>query len=277
MIPSIDTHMYDQINRRLRPLLKECYIIHEALKDIDEEAREDFMNTFCGDKPKRTVLLSYQYPQAGQSFDAMYVIRLGSGEESIKSIGGVEGGYEFRQGTVKRETHEIQLDTTSGNLFILMDERIGSIEGIPSLSLFDSNMIETEGNYIMFDYDPSLLGLKVEVIYTTEIEESPELAGVKKGFTTTEDLTVVSMSYNYDTVRCLDAILKVILISMREAIPEQTYYGLQGIKFSPMQVVIPDGERPVFGRPVGITYTVSYSLDFDFYQKINEIIIREDR
>lgn len=257
-------------------MLKECYIIDETLKDIDEEARTSFKEAFCGKNPKKSVKVAYEYPQTHTATDAMYIIQLGSGDETQDSIGGVEGTYEFRQEGVIREVATLRQDDADPTRMVIpLNQPIGSLDGIPELSLSDSDDFKIGDYELSFNYDPILEGMEVTVIYTSKnLDERADLAGVIQGFTAKETINIVPLSYNYDTVRCLDAILKAILITMRQSIPEKTTYQLQGISFGTMQNVLPNMDKPVFGRPYSIEYTVSYSLDNDHTRKITEVIRR---
>lgn len=257
-------------------MLKECYIIDETLKDIDEEARTSFKEAFCGDNPKKSVNVTYEYPQTHSATDAMYVIQLGSGNETQDSIGGVEGSYDFRQDGVVREKVVLRQDDADPTRMVIpVSSPIGSVEGIPELSLSVSDDFKISDYEMSFKYDQLLDGMEVTVLYTSkQMDESPDLAGVIQGFTAKETVNIVPLSYNYDTVRCLDAILKAILITMRQSIPEKTMYQLQGISYGTMQNVLPNMDKPVFGRPYAIEYTVSYSLDNDHTRKVTEVIRR---
>ena len=58
MIPSLDTYLYKEIKERLHIILSECYIIDEALRELDKQAKEDFIETYTGENPKKEVKIS---------------------------------------------------------------------------------------------------------------------------------------------------------------------------------------------------------------------------
>lgn len=275
LVPSVDTHTYEQLSKRLSVVLKEGPLVNQALANIDEEARTSFVNSFCGPKPKKMVRVSYEYPMQHEASEAVYVIQLGGGSENIKSIGGIEGNFEYKNTGVKRERSVIRVDDANPDRMVIpLTNPIADIEAIPEISFSVDDEVVVTDYEISFNRDDTLQGLEVEIIYSTKDIEAPrDIAGVDKGFTSTETVTVIPLSYNYDTVRCLDALLKAILITMRESIPEKVEYSLQTVTYSPIQNVIPDAERPVFGRPHSISYKVSYGIDFDFYRKVNEILL----
>lgn len=273
MIPSIDTYIYTEINKRLKVILNECYIIDEALGDIDEDAKENFKKTYFGKDAPKKVQISYQFPQSKTfSEDALYVIQLGGGSEMTKSIGGVEGTYDYRQDQALKEYSTAVKE--ADELYLEVKRPIGSFEGSPHIAFSSSDNMRIEGNRIYFRYDSDIEGATFEVFYTAKIVEDKDPVGAIKGFTSRDSVNIVGLSTNYDTARCLDAILKLILITMRDSMEEQTYYGLQSLDFADMQPVIATTEQPIFGRPVTLQFIVSYGVNLDFIGQINQFIIK---
>lgn len=45
-ISSVDSYLLKEIKPRLRTVLDNCYIINEVLKDFDEQARNNFIESF---------------------------------------------------------------------------------------------------------------------------------------------------------------------------------------------------------------------------------------
>ncbi|AAY53325.1 hypothetical protein [Listeria phage P100plus] len=274
-IPSLDSYVARRVRESLKIMLSECYIIEEALSDMDVEAKSNFMKTYCGDNPKKEIEVIYEFPQAKTSVDATYVIQLGGGSEDTKSIGGIEGTYEYKEDSLRKETVVATREGTE--LFLETKELIGSIEGIPNLSFSESDNKRIEGKRLYFSYEGNadIEGVSFDIIYTSKVDLESDPVGLKKGFTSRDNITVVGLSTNMDTARCLDAILKVILIIMRENLEEKSYYSLQTTQFSDMSPVIMGEEKPVFGRPVTMSYTISYTVDFNLVNQINKIIVQE--
>lgn len=280
MIPSLDTYVYKQVKTKMKAILSKPHIIDEALRDMDQEARDNFKKTYCGPKAPREITVSYAFPQQKESFDARVVIQLGVGQETNDSIGSVEATYLFRETEAKIESAVIQEDQEKGKLYIEVEELIGSLDTIELISFSARDHMALDGNRIYFERtgNESLIGMWVTVHYTGKepVEGGREPKGVKKGFTSTDIVEITPFSTNMDTARCLDAIMKVILIIMREDPEEKNMFALQNVKFLDMQTLINDADRIVFGRPFSLQYTVSYSVDFDFTREIKEIILKGD-
>lgn len=85
---------------------------------------------------------------------------------------------------------------------------------------------------------------------------------------------IVGLSYNVDVARCLDAILRMLLISMRDSIEEQQSLQLQNLSFGTMAPIIDDGEKHIFGRPTTIKYQVSHDLDYTITKDINRLTFK---
>lgn len=264
----------------MKAILSQPYIVDEALRDMDEEARENFKKAYCGPKAPKEVIVSYVYPQQKESFDARIVIQLGTGQEANDSIGSVEGTYLFRETGTWLETTPIQEDAEKGKLYIEVEHPIGRFDEIDTISFSDRDKVHTVGNRIYFERTSNehLKGMWVDIHYTSkelEPEGEDEPRGVNKGFSSIDTVEIIPFSTNMDTARCLDALMKVVLITMREDIEEKHTFALQNVNFQEMQTLTTEEmDRIVFGRPFSMRYTVSYTVDFDFTRRIKEIILR---
>ena len=276
MIPSLDTYLYKEFEERLRIILEECYIIDEALKEIDSQALETFKNTYCsidGKAPKKEIEMSYSFPQEKQNFNARYVITLGGSEEENKSMGGIQGGYTYREGDIVNEA--VQLVRNGKDLIMNTTKPVADFLNSPDISFSESDHFRIENNKPVFDYSGNehLEGKSFNIVYTVK-ESDEDVAGVYKGYQSSDTVNIVGISTNMDTARCLDAIARLILITMRDSLDEKTGYMLQTLHFGDMQPVIESGETVVFGRPCTIGYKVTNSISFDLNRQIREIITK---
>lgn len=278
MIPSLDTYMYRELKTKLVIILSRPTIVDEALADFDKEARDNFKRTYCGVDPKREVQVSYVFPQTKETFDARFVVQLGQSEQVNTSLGAVEGTFTFRETGAKTELATVALDADSNRLYLEVDQAIGSYEGAENISFSEVDKMTIEGNRVFFRYagNEGLIGLETYIYYTGKEVLAKDPKGIKKGYTSEDYIEVTPVSTNMDTARCLDAILKVILVTMLEDKEQKTSYMLQKASFGPMQNLIPEEEidRVIFGRPLTLQYTVSNTVDFDFTKEINTIILK---
>lgn len=276
MIPSVDTYVYTKIKDILQVILKQPRILEESLALIDKEARENFIKTFGGLNPKKDIGVSYAFPGVKERFDARIVVQMGEGIRQQGSIGMVEGTFTTRETGDKVETTFIK--EAPGRLYIETTQTIGDVSGIDNIEFSKHDDVRIEGNRIYFNKigNESLVGLEVTVYYTSKEDLNKDPKGIQKGYTSDDIVEVTPLSNNIDTARCLDALMKVILIIMYEDIGEKTTYGLQTAEFSPMQNVIPEGtlDSPIFGRPLTLKYTVSYYVDFDITKEIKAIMVK---
>lgn len=273
MIPSLDTYVFNQVKSNLTAILSSPKIVDTALQGLDKNARDSFKQTYCGENANREINVTYVFPQNKEGFDALYFIQLGEGEEKNDSLGLTEGTYDTREGGTNREPVSIQVDYESNRLFMEVAKPIASIDGYDGITFAKSDEVTLEGNRIYFKLitNEHLIGADIVVNYTDKLDNLNP-TGIKKGFTSRDTVIITPLSTNMDTSRCLDALLKVILIIMRQTVEEQSAYALQTAYFEPMQALETGADRIAFGRPLTIAYTVSYSLDFDLAQ-LKDILV----
>src|SRR5690606_36644327 len=149
-------------------------------------------------------------------------------------------------------------------------------DNVEIVNIEDENA-EKKGR-IYFKYDPDLLGLEpFNVIYEGKLGKDH---GFKMGFTTTEHYSVLVVSTNMDTVRCLDLIVKAILILMRNNPEELNKPVLQRLQFGQIEQVDTGRQksegRPelLYGRETIVSYRVSYNLDAPLLQTLDKIKIK---
>lgn len=277
MIPSIDTYLKKEVTDLLRIILNECYIIDEVLRDFDKETVTTFKKAYSGKKPMHAIPVLLAFPNSKENVRATYVIELGEGSEVKGALGGVEGTFQYKQKGYYDEHLPVKDD--GNRLYFETTEPIGEFIGCQGISFAKGDDLQVEGNRIHFKRggNEQLIGSFFSVQYNAKYEstsgEDPH--GTYRGYTAQERVHITSAGTNIDTVRCLDAILKVILIMLRQTAEEQNYYTLQKTHFSGIAPVIGDGDTVVYGRSVSLSYTVSYSVEHNVAQKIKEVRLRE--
>jgi hypothetical protein len=274
-IPSIDSYLYSEIKSKLEIILTNRYIIEEILKAVQPNIAQNFIRAYTGDTA-RHIPIVYTMPQEKITQQGAIYIGLREGEESHPSIGNLEDTYDFKEGYIQEEQADIQETPEKDRLFLEVSKPIGDLVSVEGLSFAASDNVVVEGNRVYFRYDSDLVGLgpfNVNFIDTLGDE-----VGLKKGFTTTEHYSVLAVSTNMDTVRCLDLIIKSILILMRDNPEELNHNLLQRIQFGQIQELDTgrtgsDGQTPemLYGRETIVTYKVSYSLDAPLLQRLDEI------
>lgn len=277
MVPSIDTHLKKEVTNMLDIILHECYIIDEVLRDFDPEVVKTFKTAYCGDsKAKNEVTVRYSFPDIKTPYLASYVIQLGDGLESKNSLGGVEGTFINKEKGYRSEDLDVKVD--NNRLYVEASEEIGEYISSSDVAFAESDNLKIEGNRLYFALmgNEILLDRAINIKYSSKYPatDGEDPHGTYRGFTASESVSITSLSNNTDTVRCLDAILKVILIMLRQSDQEQNYYSLQKTRFSALAPVINDGETRVMGRTVTLTYTSSYFVEYNVANSIKEIIFR---
>lgn len=276
MIPSIDTYVHNKVKETLEVILTQEHILEKTLADIDLRARTQFIKAYGGKDSKRDIPVSYVFPQQKETFDARIVIQLGEGIEEGGSLGNVESTFINRETGDREETVIIEAD--GDRLYFETKDPIGDFTGADNFSFAVQDQVTLEANRLYFrkSGNEHYIGLQLKVYYTSKELLDKDPKGVQKGYMSRDTVEITPLSSNIDTARCMDAIMKVILIIMREDFTEKTTYLLQEAGFSPMQNVIPetDMDRIIFGRPLTLNYSVSYTVDFDFTKEIKEIILR---
>lgn len=275
MIPSLDTYLYKEIKERLRIILSECYIINESLREIDTEARENFIDTYCGENPKKEILVSYTFPQSKEQFDsARIVIAMGGSTETKKTIGGVQGTYTYSENDFESET--VTLEKQGDRWAFPTTHPVGDYFNSADISFSDSDDFQISPlGVASFAYtgNEHLENVQLRITYSSKKSNSTT-PGLLLGYTSLDQISIVPISTNVDIVRCLDMLLRVVLITMRDNHEEKIDFALQSLEFGDLQPVIDNGETVVFGRPCTLGYTVTNSVSFDLTNQVKEFIAR---
>jgi len=260
VLPSIDTYLHEEIESKLQIILSNSYIIKEILKGIQPEIASNFIKAYTGDNAKEIPIV-YTMPQDKEDMQGAIYIGLREGEETDTSLGNIEGTYEVKEDGVKREMQVIRAEEGNERCYFEVEYPIADLNSVEGFSFAKSDNRTIEKDKIFFKYDASLVGEEFIINY---VASAGDEIGLKKGFTTTEHYSVLVISTNMDTVRCLDLIIKAILILMRNNPQELTSLLLQKVKFGQIEE-IPVGaeENPeiLYGRESIVTYRTSYNLD----------------
>lgn len=277
MIPSLDTYLYNEIESKLQIILSNRYIIEEILKGVQDKIAQNFIRAYTGDGA-REIPIVYTLPQDKQTQQGAIYIGLREGEETDPSIGNMESTYSHKGGSLHEEQVTIQSTPEKDRLYFEVENPVGVLINVENLSFAASDNVQIEDKRIYFRYDTDLDGLgPFNIIY---MDTTGDEMGVKKGFTTTEHYSILAVSTNMDTVRCLDLIIKSILIMMRSNPEELNTNLLQRVQFGQIDAI--DTGRTgsdatpelLYGRETIVSYKVSYSLDAPLLQKLEAIVVK---
>lgn len=260
MLPSIDTYLYNELEEKMQIILSNRYIIEEILKSIQPDIAKNFIRAYTGDNA-REIPIVYTMPQDKETQQGAIYIGLREGAESKTSLGNIEGIYEFKEDGMEREYSTIQAEEGNKRCYFEVTYKIGDLNNVEGIEFALSDNVHIEQNRIYFTYDPALVGSTHRVNY---ISAAGEEVGLKKGFTATEMYSILVVSTNMDTVRCIDLIVKAILILMRSNDEELSSFLLQKLQFGQIEEVpvgTDDNPEILYGRESIVTYTTSYSLD----------------
>ncbi|ANY29424.1 hypothetical protein [Bacillus phage PK16] len=276
MMPSIDSYLYNEIEEKLQIFLTNRYIIEEILKDIQPRVANNFMRTYAGENGKEIPIV-YTMPQDKQTQQGAIYIGLREGEETDTSIGNTEDLYLYKQGAYRVEESLIHVSDDKTRLYFEVSKPIGELDVVKNFEFSREDNVTIEGNRVYFAYDPELATIldPFTVVYT---ELAGEEVGLKQGFTATEYYSVLVVSTNMDTVRCLDLVVKAILILMRSNPEELTNNLLQRLKFGQIEEINlgrENGSNPeiLYGRETIVSYKTSYNLDAPLLDKLEKIMV----
>lgn len=285
-ILSIDTYLKKQISTILNSFLQNPYIIREVLlRDFSKSNIDSFVNTFCKTDSSNgyEIPVMSTFPQSSEQRKAFILVQFKGAqepEEKDGSLGSHKGNSNAETGELERETHEVNVyyDTSVGHdvCYFEVDKPISKYTNInfDNLSLnraninidFDTNRIYVPDSIIHNDT------FKSTITYTARAVDSNNnnITDNKEkliGFDLQEVYTIDTLSENIDTIRCLNAILKAIFITMRTNSDEQTEYRLQSLVFHGMDLVQAENNastsasgQQIYYQRVEVGYDTTYSL-----------------
>lgn len=283
-ILSIDTYLQKQISTILNGFLKNPYIIREVLlRDFSKGNIDSFVNRFCKTDSSNgeEIPVKFTFPNDMEQRSAFLLVQFKGAqepEEKDGSLGSLKGNSNAETGDKEIETKEIQIyfDPNLGHdvCYFELDKPISKYSTFSFNNLSVKNVqVDYEKNRI---YVPDMLihseNFKSTITYTTSALDSKgnKIADNKEkliGFDLNEVYTIDVISENIDTVRCLIAILKAVLITMRTNNDEQTEYKLQSLTFHGMDLVQAENNsstsasgQQLFYQRVEVGYDNTYSL-----------------
>ncbi len=291
MIPKADMYVYDTIKYYINKVIgtigtkDERYIIREAIGNTeiggDTSVEDTFIKAFSGDN-KQKIEFSYAFPTMKESLDARYVIMRGSSKESMDSIGSIVGEHNDEKPSVKenKQTDSCAVLQDKDGYYFELTQPIADLLSIAEVA--SDTFVDREKD----DPDPKRVNLTAEaadflgeyftVTYNVKDDGyKSDYGGVDIGAVLTEKVMVQAISNNVDTARCLDSILKYVLLIMRKSSRESNYYQLANIESQGEQLLDMKLDRPVYAFPTVITYQNTYSVSMDSEDRFKEIILRD--
>lgn len=275
MIKSVDTYVFNKVKSLLNQLLNDKAVLNETLQNIDEKARERFIETFGGKNGKEINVL-YTYPQSKSDFNA-FVIEVGTStmKDSKRdgSLGSVTGNYDYIASSLVEEDGTFQYGEDEDKLYMELSQPIDDLSHIEGIKLSEEDNLSFEDSYLTINANNNewLVGESFNVHYYTGGQKAH---GISYGYQSAERVGITALSTNIDTLRCLDIILKTIFIIMRESKDEQFTYNLSKSDFSSLKEMISDGDRPVYARTLNLTYIVTHSVEYDSAYELSKLITR---
>ncbi|BCK59770.1 hypothetical protein [Staphylococcus phage vB_SauH_DELF3] len=271
-ITCVDSYVLSEMQPRLNTVRENSYMPLEYVKDFDYQTRESFKEACCGKNAQHKVTVGFNFPKFKNNYEARDLIHLGQGQEKDNSLGSIQGSYlegarntYTDQSVAKREVHRnvFHVSKPMSNVIRVEDIAVDSIDDV-----------KVSHNTVSFNYtnNETYPGYNSNTLY---VEKKIDSKGLVKGITVELHITPVGLSFNVDVARCLDAELKIDLISMSNSIEEQHAVQLPNLSFGDMSPIGEDGSSMIFGRPTIIKFTSSLDLDYTITQDINNDTFKE--
>lgn len=282
-IASVDRYTKLNVEKRFEYILKtygnqsQKYVLDDILKTMGEETKSNFINTYCGTNPTKTINITYSFPQNYNQFDAGIVINMGAMEEDDTSIGNSFGDFKSRNSKPITETLPIQFDGT--DYFVTTSYKVGEIIRSVDLSnivLKDESHLYQNKIYLKNTVN-NAVGVPFEFTYLALIEDddADTSFGKEIGFNATDTVCIYPISNHMDTLRCLTAIIEFILITMRPTETQDDDFALQKIHREGITVVSSSNiganvEFPIYTNQFSVDMKTSYSASYNMINKIKE-------
>lgn len=286
MIPKTDAYFSDALSKYVNVVLSsigtenERYIIDEALGNMEQGVLEKFKKAFS--ESKKTIDITYAFPKQKEQVDARYVLYRGKMQETDGAIGSVQGvAAEARPDNGENiATDYVTVQEDDAGYFVELSQPVYDVVSIEEVSdpgyFIDTEAQDDDPNRLnLTDMISTLLNKKITVSYNVaDTGPRKDYGGVSLGFTAKDSIVVQAVSNNEDTVRCLDSILKYVLIIMRSSSRESRFYQIANISSDGLQFA--DNmqlDNPVFVIPTVVTYEVSYSVRNDSKAVFEHILV----
>lgn len=294
MIPKLDTYMYKTLKRYIRAILTtagtedEPYVLGTVLAGFEPGVADNFKKAFTGESKKKLPIdVVTSYPTTKQQVNALYVISRGSAEEdtSAGSIGLDTGNSESQGrsaigGTEVNKAVQVSLD--SRGYYLDIGEPILAISSISGITdnLIDMDSFNAGDTKIRLispmppEQATALSGASLHVIYTPkDVGSRSDYAGYIKGYQLEESLIITECSNNIDTLRCLDSLLKYILIMTKSSVNEGTDFQLAHIHSDPLGISDVREDRNIYQIQTVVTYKDTYQVPEDAADRLNKILL----
>lgn len=288
VMPSSVAHVRRSLKKTLSILLDKEEIMSELLKEYEPEIAKDFIKTYVNlykdgkrikDGKEMNVITTL--PQESVDLDATFFIDMGEGSEDEQAIGNLINVYENDgDGTANIEQLTPVIDTAAGTVVLTTSALIGDLIDIKEFDIPRDNItIEDKKITLLLGaqniYNFGLLDEDFIVTVKYMPMTDKETFGTVRGYNVTEDVRVIMMSSNLNTLRIMDTLMKASLILMRNFDKEQETYALANASYSgnsPIdQDTLPNLPYPIYGRQVDITYHVTYGIDNRTTQILKDI------
>lgn len=287
-IASQDTFIKQNIENRINAIIasgssdSKNYIITEALKNIESDVSESFINTYCGDNPSNQIEISYSFPQNRENLDALVIVNAGAMTEDDKSLGDNYGSYTSRGTGLSTETAEVQYDIDNDIYFI---ETLEPVSEFVKCDAFSQGIVLTDEKYLyqnrlfLSSGAKPALGVDVTFSYIPLIdgEDSQNMAGYNIGFNATETTTISIVSNHIDTLRCLSAIVAFSLISLRATNEQDDIFAIQTIGKKGLSTIQDTfgiksaDEKPLYAIQYSLNTKSTYSISYNDVNAIREL------
>jgi len=285
-IPSYDSYFKAQLRTYLDKILScvgtdnETYVTDQALGDIEPSVAKAFKIAFGGKHPEHTITVDYTFPDNTTNFESLFIINRGGAQSQSDSIGNNVAQYDSWDKGVTNEQLVVEQDDkgffikTSNPVSSILDIN-GLTKNIFALDTEDNTRINLGVNGTPME---QIVGAKFNTIYFPKLEgKGSDNGGVAKGFTIQDSLTVYMVSSNMDTLRCMDNILKFIIILMKEVGGGPFAVNLPTIHEEPVSLLDETTkDLPIYGIDFSFAYTATYSVHYDMVERIKEVFIKDN-
>lgn len=286
MIPSPKTHVADSLRKVLAKILDESYITNDLLSELDSDARQAFINKYVTQYDKnhqrtslgQEILITDQFPEQ-QVPETYIVIGSGSGKEQEGSIGSISGqNYGFRNQADLVEEAPITIDYDTSSIIITASNFIADLQNIDDLSVSPKD-ISLDGNTIIIEAQPYILD-SIKDRKTFKITYVPgdgqPIVGETNGIDIEENVSIILVSSNMQSLYALDMIVKSAFILLRKSSEESRTYQLGNLNFLPISTLqdenLGNTPTPYYAREIDASYLVTYTWDRDIEQKVTKLM-----
>lgn len=290
VMPSSVAHVRRSLIKTLGILLDSQSIMSELLKEYEPEIAKDFIKTYVNlydennkrIKDGKQIKVTTTLPQETVDLDATFFVDMGAGTEQKQMIGNLINSYDTDgDGTAIVERLKPELNIEEGTVKLHTKQLIGELIDLEefdvprdAIEVTGKDIILTLGSVNIFNF-----GLANDPDFLVTIKYMPKTAkdtfGTVRGYNVNEDVRVVMMSNNLNTLRVMDTLMKASLILMRNFDKEQETYTLGTATYSENSPIdegtLPNLPNPIYGRQVDINYTVTYGIDNRVTKVLREI------